>query len=123
MILLIAVAVATIIACEIALRLPLARVLQTLTGSAKKVMHVIGSSQISDTWKEKTVPAYAGRIMIASLSLFGCLLAIAIPVVIIAALATGSLAEGSAALMRPLILLEMIVIGAGYIWLKAKVLA
>jgi len=120
MILLIAVAAATLVACEIALRLPLARTLARLSGAARKAVAVVRSPGISDTWKERSLPAYAGRIMTASVVLFGCLLAIAVPVLAAAALATGSLAAGAAALMRPLVLLEMLVLGIGYVWLRTR---
>ena len=121
--LLVAVAIATLVACEVALRLPLGRILTTLSGSAKQAMKVLSSKKISDTWKEKMLPVYAGRIMKASLSLFVCLIAIALPVVVIASLVTGSVATGSALLMQPLYLVEMIAIGVVYIWVRAKVLA
>lgn len=118
--LVIVVAIATVVACEVALRLPLVSTVSKLTGAAKRAMKVVRSPNISDIWKEKMVPIYAGRIMTASLVFFACLVAIALPAVLIASLATGSLAAGSALLMQPLYLLEMVVVGAGYIWLRTK---
>ncbi len=110
----------TLAACEIALRLSLGTVLGQLGGTGRKAVHVLGCAAISDDWKEKVLPVYAWRILKASLALFGCLLAIAAPVVILAALAAGSLAAGSAELMRPLPLAAMIVVGAGHVLLRRR---
>lgn len=110
----------TILACEVALRLPLGTVLETLRDTPRKAARVVGSKRISDEWKEKVLPRYAGQIMKASLLLLACLVAIALPVIVLATLATGSVAAGSAALLRPLVLLEMIVIGAGYVALRRR---
>lgn len=120
MILLAAIAVATVAACEIALRLPLLAALKRLTGTAARALAVVRSPRISDIWKERILPAYAGRILRASLTLLGCLIAIVAPVVILAGLASGSLAAGSAALMRPGPLAVMLVVGAGYLRLRPR---
>lgn len=110
----------TLVACEIALRLPLGRVLTTLRTTPRKAARVVGSKRISDDWKEKVLPRYAGQIMGASLLLFVCLIAIALPVIILASVVTGSLGAGSAALLKPLVLVEMIVLGAGYVALRRR---
>lgn len=115
-----AIILGTVLACEVALRLPLGRVLTRLSSTPRKVARIMGSAAISDHWKEKVVPAYAGRIMVASLTLFACLLAIAAPVAGLAALATGSLGAGAAVLMRPLVLVIMIGVGSGYIALRRR---
>jgi hypothetical protein len=109
---------ATLIACEVACRLPLGRVLAILRKTPRKVARVIGSSRISDEWKEKFLPRYACRILSASLLLFACLIAVAAPVLLGAVAVTGSVASGSALLLQPAVLLEMVVSGAGYVMLR-----
>lgn len=121
MILYLVLAVGTVLACEIALRLHPERSLITLSRMAGRSLAVLRSSAISDGWKEKVLPAYAGRIMKASLSLFGCLVLIIAPLLAIAVLATGSLTGGGAVLMRPLVLVLMIAVGVGYVLIRRKV--
>ena len=116
----IVLAVATVLACEIALRLPLVKSLTTLSRTAGRAKTVVTSSAISDTWKERVLPAYAGRILTSSLLLFACLVAIAVPVVIAAALATGSIGAGSAALLEIGPLIVMIAVGVAYISLRRR---
>ncbi len=123
MIPLLAIAVATIVACEVALRSPLIRMLSTLTGSARKAGSVVRSDRISDHWKEKVLLTYALRIMGASLGLLLCLIAIAIPVVLAASVVEGSLAAGSALLLRPLPLVLMIAVGVVWIWGRRRLTA
>ncbi|MEM6823831.1 MAG: hypothetical protein AAF566_01860 [Pseudomonadota bacterium] len=123
MIALAAIAVATIAACEIALRSPLVRSLGQLTGTSRKAASVVSSGRVSDHWKERVLPAYALRIFSSSLWLLGCLLALAAPVVVAASLLTGSLAAGSAYLVTALPLLVMLFVGVGWIWLRRRVLA
>lgn len=120
MIALAGIVLGTLVACEIALRLPLGRVLATLRHMPAKAARVVGSARISDTWKEKVLPAYAGRILRASLLLLACLLAIAAPVVLAAALTSGGLAAGAASLMQPAPLVLMIGVGAAYVWLRHR---
>lgn len=116
MISLLAVGAATVVACEIALRTPLLRTLNSLSGSARKAASLLKSKRISDHWKERMLPAYARRILSASLLLFACLVAIAAPVVLAAMLVTGSLEAGSLYLLRPLPLVLMILVGVAWIW-------
>lgn len=113
----------TIAAVEIAIRLPLGRTLASLKRVSRRSMWVVSSKRISDDWKEKALPAYAGRMFGGSLRLFGILLAIATPVVALAAVTTGSLAEGSAVLLRPLALGLMIAVGIGYVTLRRRWMA
>lgn len=110
----------TILACEIALRLPLPRVLGTLRHMPGKAARVIRSPRISDDWKEKVLPLYAARIMTASLGLLACLVAIALPVLLLTALVTGGLGSASAALLRLPVLAEMLLLSIAYIFLRRR---
>lgn len=115
-----AICVATLVACEIAWRLPLGESLQTLSGTAKRALTVMAAKSISDHWKERILPVYAGRIMKASLLLFACLLAIVLPMVAIVSLATRSLLETGTVLLRPIPLILMVAVGLAYVWLRRK---
>jgi hypothetical protein len=47
--------------------LPVARHVQAIRKNAVKAFTVILSPRISDHWKEKSIPAYAGKILLSSL--------------------------------------------------------
>lgn len=115
-----ALAAATLLACEVALRLPFGRIVAALNSNSWRAVEVVGSAQISDHWKERILPVYAWRILKASLGLFACLAAIVAPLVLVMALVTGSVAAASALLMRPLALLLMTGVGVGYVWLRLR---
>ena len=120
MILYLAIACGTVLACEIALRLHPERSLSTLSRTAGRATSVLRSSAISDVWKERVLPAYSGRIMRASLVLLVSLLLIIAPLAVLAALATGSLVRGGEVLLQPVPLVLMIVVGAVYIIVRRK---
>ena len=109
------VAIGTVLAVEIALRSPLLRALRRLKVLSRKAGSVVLSQRISDHWKERVLPAYAGRIMSASLGMFLWLVAVAAPLVASVALVFGSLAEGSAFLLRPVPLVLVTVVGIAWI--------
>lgn len=67
------VAPATIVAVHIFLLLPFFSVLHGLQRASHKSIHLITSSAISDHWKEKILPAYAGAIAKNALILGGLL--------------------------------------------------
>lgn len=73
---------ATLAAVEAFLRTPFKRALGDLTATTTKSFAVISSKHISDHWKEKVLPRYAGRIFKSSIVLFLCLLALAAPVIV-----------------------------------------
>jgi hypothetical protein len=64
-----AVALITIVAVELFLRLPLARQARELTATLHKVTRVITSSAISDHWKEKVLLRYSGSIAMTTLKI------------------------------------------------------
>lgn len=120
MILYAAIAAATILACEVALRLPLRRIMAGFNANAARAVAVVGSGAISDHWKEKVLPVYAWRIMKGSVLFFLCLIAIAVPVFAVMALVTGSPGAATAALMRPLPLIFMTALGVAYVWARLR---
>ena len=75
-------ALATILAVEVALHVPLDKTVPRAIQSGKRAVQIIGARHISDHWKEKALPAYAMRIFGASMLLFVMLMAILMPFVI-----------------------------------------
>lgn len=75
-------AFATILAVEVALRVPLDKTVPRAIKCGKRAVQIIGARHVSDHWKEKALPAYAMRIFGASLLLFVMLVAILMPFVI-----------------------------------------
>lgn len=67
------VAPATIVVVHTFLLLPFLSVLRSIQCNSHKSIHLITSSAISDHWKEKILPVYAGAIATNSLILGGLL--------------------------------------------------
>ncbi|NBB83643.1 MAG: hypothetical protein GVY28_09590 [Alphaproteobacteria bacterium] len=114
------IAAAAILACEVGLRLPFARILASFNASAWRAVEVVGSATISDHWKERVLPAYAWRLLKASVALLACIAAIALPVIAVTGPAAGSLAAAGGMLMQPVPLVLMTGVGAGYVWLRLR---
>ena len=69
-----AIVLSGVAAVELFFRLPFLAQIEAINGGAMKALDVVRSRRISDHWKERVLPAYAGRILRASL-LLGVLLA------------------------------------------------
>ena len=82
-----AVSLITIVAVELFLRLPLARLVRELAAVLQKVTRVITSSAISDHWKEKVLLHYAGSIALTTLRIGAVLGGIGLVVFILCLLA------------------------------------
>lgn len=67
-------AIATIAAVELFLRLDIAGRARQLLAVVRKVLRVMQSSAISDHWKERALLAYAGRMFTGSVTLLALLL-------------------------------------------------
>ena len=80
--------IGTIIVVECFIRSPLSRLALGLVDLLKKIMGVLRSSSISDHWKEKVLPVYAGRLFLNSISLFFWVVLALLPLVVIAWLAS-----------------------------------
>ena len=59
----------TVVAVELLFWLPLLMCVKNFSKVAKKSMKVVSSNKISDHWKEKVVPCYAGRMLVLTLKL------------------------------------------------------
>ena len=77
-----AIVAATIVSVAAFLRMPFLRLTFDIVEAARKSFHVVSSSRISDHWKGKILPRYAGRIFKDSIVLLSCLLALALPIVV-----------------------------------------
>jgi hypothetical protein len=79
------------ISSELALRLPLARTVRTMTGIMQDARRVMFSRNVSDSWKEIVLPVYAFRIFLSSLAMFLLLAAILAPIIVASILLSPSL--------------------------------
>ena len=83
--------VSAMISSELALRLPLARTVRTMTGIMQDARRVMFSRNVSDSWKEIVLPVYAFRIFLSSLAMFLLLAAILAPIIVASILLSPSL--------------------------------
>jgi hypothetical protein len=63
--------VCTFLTVELFFRLPFIDSARRVIAVSRKSASVVASSKISDHWKEKVVPVYAGKLFVGSLQLFG----------------------------------------------------
>lgn len=68
-----AIGLSALLAVELFLRLPFLARVEALGVAAMKALGVVRSQRISDHWKERVLPRYAGRILVATLTLAGLL--------------------------------------------------
>jgi hypothetical protein len=83
--------VSAMISSELALRLPLAGTVHTLTGIMQAARRVLFSRNVSDRWKEIVLPVYAFRIFLSSLVIPLLLTAILAPIIVAIILLSPSL--------------------------------
>ena len=83
--------VSAIISSELALRLPLAGTVHTMTGIIQAAKRVLLSRDVSDRWKEIVLPVYAFRIFLSSLAMPLLLTAILAPIIVASILMAPSL--------------------------------
>ncbi|MEM1411550.1 MAG: sulfotransferase [Pseudomonadota bacterium] len=125
---LLALAPAMVLSCvvvvELFVRLPFMAQVEAVTGGALKAVGLVRSPRISDHWKERVLPVYAGRILKASLSLAGLLLLCAMAFVIVWVLAAWWPAGGGSAALASLssltVQLWLLGIGIGWALLRAR---
>ncbi len=84
----IALAAGTVSFVELFQRLGLSRRIAALAVSGRKAASIVRSSAISDHWKERALLAYARRVFIGTLALFGLLIACAAPALLLLAIAS-----------------------------------
>ncbi len=75
--------IGTILVVECFFRLPLAANLARLRGVVGKIVHTMRSSKISDHWKERVLPAYAGKLFSSSIVLFAIVCLALSPMIIV----------------------------------------
>lgn len=81
-------AIATIAAVELVLRLDVGGTIRRLLAVVRKVLRLMKSDTISDHWKERALLAYSGQMFSASLRLLAMLLLAVSPFVVLAAVGT-----------------------------------
>lgn len=78
-------AVATIAAVELVLRLDIADTVRRLLAVVRKVLRIMQSDAISDHWKERAMLAYSGQMFSASMTMLAMLLLVVSPFATLAA--------------------------------------
>ena len=76
--------VGTICVVECFIRLPLVSRLKSLQNLVTRIVGVLKSSSISDHWKEKVLPVYAGKLFLLSIQLFLLVVAALLPMFVLA---------------------------------------
>jgi hypothetical protein len=76
--------VGTICVVECFIRLPLVSRLKSLQNLVTRIVGVLKSSSISDHWKEKVLPVYAGKLFLLSIQLFSLVVAALLPMFVLA---------------------------------------
>ena len=74
----------TLCVVECFIRLPLVPRARSLQNLVSRIVRVLRSSSISDQWKEKVLPVYAGKLFLLSIQLFFLLLVALVPMVALA---------------------------------------
>ena len=79
--------IGTLCVVECFFRLPLLNRARDLQSLLQRIFRVIRSDSISDCWKEKVLPIYAGRLFLLSIQLFVIVLIALLPMIVLAWLA------------------------------------
>jgi hypothetical protein len=109
---------ASLVAAELALRLPLGRTVSALRSRLRRIASVIRSPRISDTHKERVLPVYALRLAGLSLALLGMLIAIAAPFLLVGLVAFHGLDAFAAAMVDPWLLVLMVALATAWLVLR-----
>ena len=111
-------AIATIAAVELVLRLHLAERSKRLLLVVRKVSRTMQSNRISDHWKERAVLAYAGQLFSASVTLLALLVLAFSPFAIAVAIGVRADIPLLAALTDFVGILVCTTIACIYLWLR-----
>lgn len=114
-------AVGAVVSSELVLRLPIRAQIRAMTGAAAKAARTIRSRRISDHWKERVLPAFAGRLIFGSLAFFGLLVIAVAPTILLGAFVDGGIPAWLDQLLRPAVIAVLIVVSVLYILLRKKV--
>ncbi len=125
---LLALAPAILLSClavvELFFRLPFMARVEAVNAGALRALGVVRSPRISDHWKEKVLPSYAGRILRASLGLGGLLLLCAGAFLLVWTLSAwwpaGGWRGALAALERMDVQLWLLAVGVAWAVLRAR---
>ncbi|MGK0170237.1 MAG: hypothetical protein ACI9W2_001962 [Gammaproteobacteria bacterium] len=111
---------ATLVACELARRLPFGGILLRIFGLLGNSVRVIRSRAISDHWKEKVLVAYAWRTAVSTVMLVLMMAVIVTPFLLIGFIAEGGFAALAALTLSTKFLLGATVIAVGYVFVRRK---
>ena len=111
---------AAVVACELFLRLPLMATIKQATSTAAKASAVLRAKRVSDHWKERILPVYAGKIAANSLKFFLYLCVILGAVVVFGLVAPGGLVGWIGFLARPLVILVLCALSIPYMIVRSR---
>lgn len=113
--------IGAIVSSELIFRLPILPQVRTMTGATAKAARTIRSARISDHWKERALPAFAGRLMFSSVAFFGLLVIAVTPTILLGVFVDGGIPAWLGQLVRPAVLGVLIGVSVLYILLRKKV--
>lgn len=110
-----------VVASELLVRLPLMPTIRKARGAAEKSARLLRSRRVSDHWKERMLPVYAGVIARNSAVFFGLLCAAILPVALFGIGHPGGLGGWIAALMQPVNLAVLFGLSVLYLVVRSRV--
>lgn len=111
-------AIATIAVIELLARLNVAATTRRLLDIVRNVARILKSDHISDHWKERVLPIYAGQLLVASLTLLGMLLLAMTPVIVFAAVDPWTGVAFLTLLLDSRSIWVSLAIASAYLWLR-----
>ena len=113
-------AIATVAVIELLARLNVAAIARRLLDVVRNVARILKSDRISDHWKERVLPIYAGQILVVSLTLLGMLLLAMTPVIVFAVVGDWMGVAFFALLLDSRSIWVSIAIASAYLWLRRR---
>jgi hypothetical protein len=115
-----AVAVATLVCCELLVRIPLIDRIRAVAESARRSASVIASPTISDHWKERALPRYALRMGVSAIMSFFWLLIAFSPFLLLALAGPLFHVDFVQLLLDPLVIVALTLASIGYMFMRSR---
>ena len=112
--------VAGALACELFLALPLMATIRRATSMAGKARRLLQSKRVSDHWKERMLPVYAGKIAGNSLIFFLYLCLVLVVVLLVGLVSPGGIPSWLGFLERPVVIATLCALSIPYMIARAR---
>lgn len=112
--------IAGALACELFLALPLMATIRRATSMAGRARGLLQSKRISDHWKERMLPVYAGRIAGNSFKFFLYLCLVLVAVLLVGVLSPGGVRAWLGFLERPLVIGALCALSIPYMIVRSR---